>query len=112
MNDIAALGWLLGFATMFVNTVFGFIYLSKLTNVLKSRHPIVWDSLGRPVPFCNSIQTSLMLRKFVNSPASYVQDEEVFKLAGTLKIIKRIQFIAFAIVIICSIGIANSPKHS
>jgi hypothetical protein len=89
----------------------GYIYLSRITNILKSRHPSVWDSLGRPVPFGNSIQTSLMVKSFVSSPGSYVQDGEIFKLAGTLRLIKKIYFSACALVFVCFV-LAILLKHS
>jgi hypothetical protein len=111
MKEILALGWLLGFITMFCTITSGYFYLSKITNALKSKHPNVWDSLGRPVPFGNSIQTSLMVRKFVNSPDSYVKDSEISQLAGTLRTIKKIHFCAFAIVILCFVS-AIMLKHS
>jgi len=78
-----------------------YIYSSRITNLLKSKHPDVWVSLGRPVPFGNSIQTSLTVKNFVSSPGSYVQDSELFKLTDTLKLIKKIHFCAFAVAIVC-----------
>lgn len=111
MKEILVLGWLLGFGTMFCTFVAGYIYSSKITNILKSKYPEVWSSLGRPVPFGNSIQTSLAVKNFISSPDSYVKDDMVIKLAGTVRIIKKIHFCAFALGIACFV-LAIMLKHS
>ena len=111
MKELLALGWLLGFATMVCTFASGYIYSSRITSVLKSKHPEVWASLGRPVPFGNSIQTSMMVKNFVSSPGAYVQDSEIFQLAGTLRLIKKVHFCAFAVVIVCFV-LAILSKHS
>lgn len=96
---------------MFCTFVAGYIYSSKITNILKSKHPDVWSSLGRPVPFGNSIQTSRSVKQFVSSPDSYVKDDAIAKLAGTLRVIKKVHFCAFAVVIVCFV-LAIIVKHS
>jgi len=111
MKELLVLGWLLGFATMVCTIESGYFYSSRITGILKSKHPEVWNSLGRPVPFGNSIQTSQMVKRFVSSPGAYVQDSEIFQLAGTLRLIKKVHFFAFAVVIVCFV-LAIFLKHS
>jgi hypothetical protein len=111
MKELLALGWILGFATMVCTIASGYFYSSRITNILKTKHPEVWSSLGRPVPFGNSIQTSLTVKRFVSSPGSYVQDSEIFALAGTLRLIKKIHFSACALVFVCFV-LAILLKHS
>jgi hypothetical protein len=112
MKEILGLGWFLGFAVMFINIAFAYIYSYKLIGVLKSKHPEVWNSLGQPLPlFGNSVQTSLKVRKFIKNTDVYVKDEEISKLAKALRISKTVQFCAFALAIMCFVLIILA-KHN
>jgi len=104
------LGFLLGFSTMMITLPLSYVCSGKIIKILKLKHLEVWISLGSPVLFGNSIQTSLSLRGFIKNPGSYVNDDEIFKLSDNQKIITRIHSSAFILAIISFVAMIAS-KH-
>jgi hypothetical protein len=112
MKELISMGFIFGFGIMPVTFVLSYTYTLKLIRILKTKHTNIWISLGQPTGFFgNSMQTSLKLKKFIKNPRLNVTDDEIVNIADILKIIKRVHFFAFGLVIACFVSLI-ALKHA